>query len=181
MYDPSFDARASCETLTALCLSAFLMLCGATLTASTANAVATPATFDRASRTVLLSVQAAGVQIYECRADEAGRLTWMFREPLAILTSDGKTIGRHFGGPSWQLNDGGKVVGKVVAQRPGASDKDITQLHLDVSDREGTGLLTRATAIERLDTHGGAFAGVCQQAGELHLEPYSARYVFFGE
>jgi len=181
MYDPLCNARASRETLTALCLSAFVMLCGATSTASTANAVATSTTFDSASKTVLLSVQAAGVQIYECRANEAGLLTWTFREPLAILMSDGETVGRHFRGPSWQLNDGGKVVGKVVAQKPGASEKDITLLHLDVSDREGTDLLTRAIAIERVDTHGGAFAGLCQQTGELHLEPYSARYVFFAD
>ena len=181
MYDPSFDARASRETLTALCLSALVMLGGATFTASAANAVSTPEPFDTAGKAVVLSVEAAGMQIYECHVDDSGRLMWTFREPLAILTAEGKTIGRHFAGPSWQLNDGGKVVGKLVAQKPGASDKDITLLHLDVSRREGTGLLTRATAVERLDTHGGVFAGVCQQAGELHLEPYSARYVFLGE
>nr|WP_314577884.1 DUF3455 domain-containing protein [uncultured Pseudomonas sp.] len=171
------ESRASRRTFAGLCVLGAVMLSGATFVAMGASAVP-PAVFDTVGKTAVLSVEAAGVQIYDCRADEAGHLAWKFREPLAILTADGQTVGRHFAGPSWQLIDGGEVVGKVVAQKPGATDKDIALLQLDVAGREGGGVMSRVTAVQRLDTHGGAFAGACQQAGALHVEPYSAQYVF---
>jgi len=174
------ETPASRRAFAGFCILGAVMLSGATFVAMGANAAPTPAVFDMGGRTALLSVQAVGVQIYDCRADEAGHMTWKFREPLAILTTNGQTVGRHFAGPSWQLNDGSVMVGKVVAQKPGATVKDISLLQLDVAGREGTGLLSRVTSVERLETHGGAFAGECQQAGTLHVEPYSAQYVFLG-
>jgi len=156
------------------------MISSATFGAMGATANSVPAPFDTRGKITLLTVQAVGVQIYDCRADDAGRLTWQFREPLAILTVNGQTVGRHFAGPSWQLNDGGKVVGEVVAQKPGASDKDIALLKLDVAGSEGAGVLSRVTTVERLNTRGGSFVGTCDQAGGLHAEPYSAQYSFLG-
>jgi hypothetical protein len=32
--------------------------------------------------------------------------------------------------------------------------------------------------VQRLETRGGVFSGECQAVGSLHLEPYSADYVF---
>ena len=154
-----------------------IILSAAALAASTVSA----AVFDTPGKATLLSVQATGVQIYECHKDDSGQLAWKFREPLAILLADGQTIGRHYAGPSWQLNDGSKVTGKVVAQKPGATEQDIAQLQLAITIREGSGLLAQATTVERLDTHGGAFAGECQQAGTLHVEPYTAQYVFLSD
>ena len=163
-----------------LCLLGALMLSSATFGAMGATANSVPAPFDTRGKITLLTVQAVGVQIYDCRADDAGRLTWRFREPLAILMTNGQTVGRHFAGPSWQLNDGGKVVGEVVAQKPGATDKDIALLELNVAGNEGTGVLSRVTTVERLNTRGGSFVGTCDQAGGLHAEPYSAQYSFLG-
>src|SRR5215213_11659949 len=93
--------------------------------------IATPATAAKAQQPLpdaiavpggltVMMAHAVGAQIYECAADTAGRPGWRFREPIATLLVDGRTIGRHFAGPSWQLTDGSLIVGKVVARAPGA-------------------------------------------------------------
>ncbi len=128
--------------------------------------------------TAILRVHAEGAQIYECKADPSGKLTWQFREPIATLFHDGKTIGRHFAGPSWEAADGSAVVGKVVGRAPGATAKDIPWLKLDVADRRGEGILKDVTTVQRLATQGGGFEGDCAAAGGFHVEPYSADYVF---
>ena len=130
-------------------------------------------------RTPAATLHAEGVQIYECRAGASGS-TWQFREPLATLMREGRTVGRHFAGPSWELADGSAVTGKVAAQAPGDTARDITWLRLDVTDRRGAGGLSEATAVQRVNTRGGVLAGPCADAGALHLEPYAADYVFFG-
>lgn len=127
---------------------------------------------------VIWQVHAAGLQIYECKADTAGKSTWQFREPLATLISDDKTVGRHFAGPGWEFADGSRIKGKVVAQAPGASDKDIPVLRLDVIQHDGNGDLSKIDTVQRLNTKGGLFTGACDKIGDLHLEPYSADYVF---
>jgi len=128
--------------------------------------------------TPMLTVHAEGAQIYECKPDPAGKLTWQFREPIAALMVDGKTIGRHYAGPSWELADGGTVTGNVVARAPSASDKDIPLLRLEVMGRRGAGQLTAASTIQRINTRGGAAGGSCERSGALLSVPYSADYVF---
>jgi hypothetical protein len=138
-----------------------------------------PAAFDVADRTAVLTVHAEGVQLYQCKPDAAGHLAWSFREPIATLIGDdGKTIGRHFAGPSWVLDDGGAVKGKLLASAPGAAPGDIPLLKLAVAEQHGAGALAGVSLILRLDTRGGVFSGSCTTAGELHAEPYSADYVF---
>lgn len=126
----------------------------------------------------VLTLHATGAQIYECRADAAGILAWRFREPRATLMADGRTVGRHFAGPTWELADGSAVVGRLAAQAPGATAHDVALLRLDVASRRGRGELSAATVIQRLNTHGGGFAGPCGTPGAVHAEPYTADYVF---
>jgi hypothetical protein len=137
-----------------------------------------PAAVAAAGETLVLQVHAEGAQIYECKADTAGVMTWQFREPIATLFQDGKTVGRHFAGPSWEAADGSAVIGKVVGKAPGATARDIPWLKLDVADMHGEGILKSVTTVQRLETKGGGFEGACQQAGAFHVEPYSAEYVF---
>src|SRR5829696_718579 len=40
----------------------------------------------------VLTLHAEGAQVYECKADPAGRLVWEFREPVATLIEAGKTV-----------------------------------------------------------------------------------------
>ena len=50
--------------------------------------------------TIVLTLHAEGAQIYERKAGADGKLAWAFREPTAALLLDGKTVGRHYAGPS---------------------------------------------------------------------------------
>ena len=56
-----------------------------------------------ANDTAVTALHAEGAQIYECKAEASGRLSWQFREPIAILLHDGATIGRHYAGPRWEI------------------------------------------------------------------------------
>src|ERR1700677_1442710 len=107
----------------------------------------------------VLSVHAEGAQVYECKAGADGRLGWAFREPIATLLADGKTVGRHYAGPNWEYNDGSAVVGKVVGNAPGAAPNDIPWLKLDVATHRGSGVLTPVTTVQRINTKGGKLAG----------------------
>jgi Protein of unknown function (DUF3455) len=119
-----------------------------------------------------------GAQIYECRGDSDGRLTWVFREPIATLLLDNKTVGHHYAGPTWEDTDGSAVTGTVVGDAPGATAKDIPWLKLDVASRHGNGLLADVITVQRINTHGGVMRGVCHQAGAFRSVLYSADYVF---
>jgi hypothetical protein len=127
---------------------------------------------------VVLSVHAEGAQVYECKAATDGKLAWAFREPIATLLSEGKTIGRHYAGPNWELADGSAVVGKATGNAPGATAADIPWLKLEVTAHRGSGVLTSVTTVQRINTHGGKLDGSCDKAGEFKSAPYSADYVF---
>ena len=151
-----------------------LLLLAGPVRAQTApsDAVAAP------GETVVLTVHALGAQIYECKADPIGKLVWQFREPVALLHAGGKTIGRHYPGPTWELNDGGLVTGRATGRAPGATVEDISWLRLEIASRKGEGRLAEVTTIQRLNTKGGLALGPCDRAGELRNVPYSADYVF---
>jgi hypothetical protein len=123
-------------------------------------------------------LQAAGAQVYACTKNAAGALNWTFREPVATLLEEGKTVGRHFVGPTWEFVDGSRVVGEVVSKAPGTTAKDIAWLKLSVKEPQKSGLVAGATSVLRIDTKGGVFEGACDGEGELHSEPYTATYVF---
>src|SRR6478736_6136752 len=73
----------------------------------------------------------------------------------------GKTIGRHYAGPSWEHSDGSAVAAKVSASAPGATANDIAWLKLDVTSRRGSGILADITTVQRINTHGGKRDGAC--------------------
>jgi hypothetical protein len=128
----------------------------------------------------VVTVHAVGAQVYECKADAAGKLTWQFREPIATLFADGKTIGRHYAGPNWELTDGSAVSAKASGRAPGASANDIPLLKLDVVAHRDVGQLAGVSTIQRLNTRGGVAEGACAQAGAFLSVPYSADYAFYG-
>ncbi|AMA59125.1 DUF3455 domain-containing protein [Bradyrhizobium sp. CCGE-LA001] len=128
--------------------------------------------------TVVLTVHAEGAQVYECKASADGKLAWAFREPIATLLSEGKTVGRHYAGPNWELADGSAVVGKAIGNAPGATAADIPWLKLDVTAHRGSGALTSVTTVQRINTQGGKLDGACDKAGDFRSAPYSADYVF---
>ena len=121
---------------------------------------------------------AQGAQVYECTTDAAGKLAWQFREPIATLLVDGKTVGRHYAGPTWELADGSTVVGKVAGRVPGATPKDIPLLKLEVVSQHG-GSLANVTTIQRLNSKGGVADGPCESDGAFLSVPFSADYAFY--
>jgi FtsP/CotA-like multicopper oxidase with cupredoxin domain len=130
-------------------------------------------------------VHAAGVQIYECKPgkDDATRFEWALRGPEADLADvSGKAAGRHYAGPTWEANDGSKVVGEVVARDNGPDATAIPWLLLRATATTGQGAFSQVKSIQRLHTAGGkAPAGGCSaaQSGELLRVPYSADYLFY--
>jgi Protein of unknown function (DUF3455) len=158
---------------TSLPLSTLVVLaCAGAVTAQEPAAIAAP------GETMVATLHAEGAQVYECKAGNDGKLAWAFREPIATLVLDGKTVGRHYAGPNWEHTDGSAVVGKAVGNAPGKSASDIPWLKLEVTAHRGSGVLSGVTTVQRINTAGGVHAGACDKAGAFHSAPYAADYVF---
>jgi hypothetical protein len=138
-----------------------------------------PVAIATSDETLVAMLHAEGAQIYECKADARGQDTWQFREPVATLMMNGKTIGRHYAGPSWELADGSIVTGKVIGRASGATASDIPLLKLEVTSRHEVGQLAAVTTIQRLNTKGGAIDGPCPAPGAMTSMPYAADYAFW--
>jgi hypothetical protein len=155
---------------------ALLLLAGLPVTARAETPL--PAAIAAPGEAVVLAVHAEGAQVYECKAGTDGKLNWAFREPIATLFADGKTIGRHYAGPNWEHSDGSAVVGKAAGNAPGATPNDIPLLKLEVVSRRGSGVLGDVTTVQRIHTKGGKLEGACDAVGTFSSAPYSADYVF---
>ena len=137
-----------------------------------------PAAIAAPGETAVVALHAEGAQVYECKAGSDGKLAWAFREPIATLVLDGKTVGRHYAGPNWEHTDGSAVVGKAAGNAPGKTTSDIPWLKLEVTAQRGKGALSGVTTVQRINTAGGVHARACDKAGTFHSAPYAADYVF---
>jgi hypothetical protein len=135
-----------------------------------------------ANEKLLLQVHAKGDQVYTCKGD-AGQFAWALKEPDAqLFDKDGKPFGKHFAGPSWEASDGSRVTGKAVANAPSPDADSIPWLLVNIVSHEGSGVLSSATTIQRLNTKGGkAPASGCDaaNAGKELRVAYSADYLFY--
>jgi hypothetical protein len=152
----------------------------ATILLTAQAAAQTPQAKPDHGETDLVTFHAEGAQLYECKPDPSkpGALTWQFREPIAALMRDGKSVGQHYAGPTWDYNDGSSVKGKVSSSTPGATANDIPWLKLAIVDHRNNGILSNATVVRRINTKGGVAQGSCERAGDFLSVPYSADYVF---
>ena len=156
------------------CILAILILPMPAASAEIPDAIAAP------GEALVATVHAQGAQVYECALDPSGKLAWQFREPIATVLVEGKTVGRHYAGPNWEWSDGSAIVAKVSGSASGATAADIPLLKLEVVSRRGTdGLLSEVVTIQRLNTKGGVAQGPCETAGLLLSVPYSADYTFY--
>ena len=135
-----------------------------------------------ANEQLLLQVHAKGDQIYTCKGD-AAQFAWALKAPEAqLFDKDGKAFGKHFAGPSWEASDGSRVTGKAAANAPSPDADSIPWLLVNVVGHDGSGVLSRATSIQRINTKGGkAPASGCDAAhagAELRVA-YSADYLFY--
>jgi hypothetical protein len=154
-----------------------------------ANAATVPMVPDNlkvpATQTLSLETRATGVQIYDCKPnkDDPARFEWVFRAPEAeLFDAAGKKIGKHYAGPTWESNDGSKVVGEANARDDGPAVNAIPWLLLSAKSTSGAGILGQTASVQRVQTVGGkAPAGGCNQAaaGKEARVPYSAAYYFY--
>jgi Protein of unknown function (DUF3455) len=137
-----------------------------------------PAAIAVSGETIVVTFHAEGAQVYECKLDPANKPVWQFREPIAALMLDGKTVGLHSAGPNWQHFDGSAVRAKVVSSAPGATSNDVPWLQLETTEQRGNGTLSHVTTVQRINTKGGVTQGPCETVGTYRNAPYSADYVF---
>ncbi|MGA2096373.1 MAG: DUF3455 domain-containing protein [Candidatus Acidiferrum sp.] len=135
-----------------------------------------------ANERLVLQVHAKGFQVYTCKED-VDRYAWELKGPEAeLFDKGGKFFGKHYYGPTWEANDGSKIVGKAAANVPSPDADSIPWLLVTVVDHSGKGALASVTSIQRLNTKGGkALSSGCDNthaAEELRV-PYSADYLFF--
>lgn len=135
-----------------------------------------------ASQQVTMVVPAKGVQIYECRAKQgqAGAFEWAFVGPEAALyNTSGTQIGKHYGGPSWEANDGSKLVGALKARSDAPKAGDIPWLLLTTTASGPKGSFSDVSAIQRVNTVGGIAPTAACGAGNVGAGarvPYTADY-----
>lgn len=168
-------------TMTLLAAATLLTGCAAT------RAVTAPAVADHlrapADQRPALEVAATGVQIYVCSASkaDASRLEWAFKAPEAeLFDGSAAKIGKHYAGPTWEANDGSKVVGEVKARDDGPDANAIPWLLLKAKSNAGNGVFAHTLSIQRVRTVGGkAPLGACAQVGSEARVPYTAAYYFY--
>jgi hypothetical protein len=84
--------------------------------------------------------------------------------------------------PTWESNDGSKVIGEVKGSEPSTDAKAIPWLLLQAKTHEGNGIFGRVNIIQRLETvEGKPPAEACDQSGsgkEVRV-PYTAVYYFY--
>ncbi|MGH9636945.1 MAG: DUF3455 domain-containing protein [Candidatus Angelobacter sp.] len=142
-----------------------------------------------AGEELILMARATGFQVYVCRPDAKGKPAWTLKAPDAELFDEqGKSIGKHFSGPTWQLNDGSKITGKMAAKVDSPDPRAIPWLLLTVTGHSGNGKLSGVTFIQRVNTMAGlapeslapAATECTAQSGEVEFKSsYSADYYFY--
>jgi len=138
-----------------------------------------------AGHEVGVKFSASGVQIYRCQpSTQAGSdFVWTFVAPEATLSSkDGKVAGRHYAGPTWEANDGSKVVGKLVAKAAAPDAVSIPWLLLSATIEQRGEAFKRIAFVQRVNTSGGGAPGTGCTADTANAEvrvPYTADYYFY--
>jgi hypothetical protein len=134
------------------------------------------------------SMFAEGVQIYQCKpnAEDATKFEWSFVAPEAVLYDrddrERNELGKHYAGPTWEANDGSKVVAELKARADAPNADAIPWLLLTAKSTEGAGVFGVVTSIQRVETTGGqAPQAGCDQAhqDEEVRVPYTAVYIFY--
>ena len=123
---------------------------------------------------LLLEAKGDGAQVYTCTESH-----WVLKAPDAkLLDAHAKVIGTHFAGPTWRLNDGSEVKGKMIASQPAPDGKSIPWLLVGAVPGSGSGKFAEVAYIRRAETSGGAAPKEACTSGELPV-PYTAKYSFY--
>lgn len=126
-----------------------------------------------------------GVQIYSCAQTAPGQFGWKLDMPEAVLLSDkGQKVGTHYRGPTWEANDGSKVVGQldVGVDAPNPAEA-IRWLRVKAVSHAGSGSYSKVSFILRVKTEGGLSPKDACDSGRSGGPPvkvaYKSDYYFY--
>jgi Protein of unknown function (DUF3455) len=131
---------------------------------------------------IALAVVGDGVQIYESKPNATGAYQWVLKAPEAELKSlSGDVLGKHFGGPTWSLNDGSQLVGSLppVKALSAPDGRNIAWLLVAAKSKSDAGLLSKIDFVLRVATSGGvAPEEAPKTATDTVRVKYQAVYLF---
>ena len=130
----------------------------------------------------LMRLSARGVQIYECQPTQSGSRWTLIAPDAELYDEQGRAIGRHGAGPTWEAHDGSRVVGVVIAHADAPSADAIPWLLLKTRDAGPAGAFSDVHRIRRVNTTGGtAPPAGCDAAahGARARVPYAAEYILY--
>ncbi|MDN7178543.1 DUF3455 domain-containing protein [Caballeronia sp. SEWSISQ10-4 2] len=156
-------------------VAAAVVACVASAAASATTSIDPP----QAERVV--TTTASGVQVYSCEYDAQHHLAWVFKSPQATLyDTSGHTLIMHSAGPSWEAEDGSRIVGHVIAQTPSDTAASVPQLLLETRSTAASGMLSTIRYVQRVNTVGGVMpAAPCSTEHQVGASPYLANYIFY--
>lgn len=171
-----------------LCLLAALL--PLTLRADAPTPIPSPAAVPAAleipdNQTLALTLTAKGVQIYVCQPTPGPKpgYAWTFKAPEAdLFDAQGKPVGHHSAGPTWELTDGSRFVGQPKGKAESPDGRGVPWLLLTAARTEGNGALTKVLSVRRINTVGGQSPtepADKSNAGQERRVPYAAVYQFF--
>jgi Protein of unknown function (DUF3455) len=121
--------------------------------------------------------RATGDQIYTWQAESK---TWKLKAPEATFGGGG-VQGKHYAGPTWEEDDGSKVVGRKLVEHASPDADAIPWLLLEATSHDGAGVFDKVTFIQRIKTVGGNVPSTPGSSdGEEVRVHYAATYVFYG-
>ncbi|WP_446745220.1 DUF3455 domain-containing protein [Silvibacterium acidisoli] len=123
---------------------------------------------------LLLTARGSGLQVYGCTNGQ-----WTLNYPDAtLLDAQSKLLGWHTAGPTWKLQDGSEVKGKMIASHPASDGTSIPELLLAAVPGSGKGRFADVAYIRRTETHAGAAPKQPCTGGTLPVV-YGATYSFY--
>ena len=138
-----------------------------------------------AGHALIIKTPAKGVQIYVCQpnANDRSKFEWTLKAPEATLLNEaGAVIGKHYGGPTWEHQDGSKVVGEVKERVNSPDASAIPLLLLSAKSHQGNGLFSKVVYIQRLNTKGGKAPNTgcdSSKANSTIRVDYTADYYYY--
>jgi hypothetical protein len=160
-----------------------LVACLATGIASAEGAAEVPPQLRAGDgETLAMTLQARGVQVYECRAVKGSQYAyeWALVAPEAQLRdAQGQLVGRHYAGPRWEASDGSRIIGAVKTRADAPQADAIPWLLLAAKPDGGDGAFSKISSVQRVNTTGGvAPASGCSEAtvGAPARVDYTADY-----
>jgi hypothetical protein len=169
-------------SLGAAVVAVFIAGCASQM--ETKSASTTPANLAPAANEVqVLRLPAVGVQIYECKVVDGKPAAWAFVSPEADLFDEsGVRVGKHYAGPTWEMNDGSKIVGTVKERANSTVPGAIPWLLLSAKSTGSAGKLEKVVSLQRVNTAGGVAPTTGCAAGDIGKQArvyYKADYVYF--